>query len=97
GCHALFTRALAQTRVEFPALEDLGLSAGSDPYIEGVHELIMAIGDAATADALASMLVHLLELLGRLIGGDMAMKLIERSLPASDRGDATQDRRREEA
>lgn len=65
--------------------------------MEGVHELVMANGDTATADALASMLVHLLELLGRLIGDDMAMKLIERTLPASDRGDATQDSRREEA
>ena len=57
----------------------------------------MANGDAAAAEALASMLVLLLELLGRLIGDDMAMKLIERCLPESDRGNATLEGRREEA
>jgi hypothetical protein len=43
------------------------------------------------------MLVLLLELLGRLIGDDMAMKLIERCLSASERGDTNSDSRREEA
>ena len=57
----------------------------------------MANGDDAAAEALESMLVRLLELLGRLIGDDMAMKLIERTLPASDRGDTTSDSRQEEA
>jgi hypothetical protein len=56
----------------------------------------MAHGDAATAEALESMLVRLVELLGRLIGDDMAMKLIERSLAASGPS-ATSRGRREEA
>jgi hypothetical protein len=97
GCHALFTRALAQARIEYPALGQIQLHARSEPYIDGVPEAIMAHGDPATAEALESMLVHLVELLGRLIGDDMAMKLIERSLAASDRGDPTSDGRREEA
>ena len=57
----------------------------------------MAHGDAATAEALESMLVHLVELLGRLIGDDMATKLIERSVGVSERGNALSDDRREEA
>ena len=97
GCHALFTRALAQARTEYPALGQIQLRARSEPYIDGVAETIMAHGDAATAEALESMLVRLVELLGRLIGDDMAMKLIERSLAASERGDPTSDGRREEA
>jgi len=97
GCHALFTRALAQARTEYPALEQIQLRARSEPYIDGVGETIMAHGDAPTAEALESMLVRLVELLGRLIGDDMAMKLIERSLAASERGEATSDGRREEA
>ncbi len=96
GCHALFTRALAQARTEYPALGQIQLRARSEPYIEGVAETIMAHGDAATADALELMLADLVELLGRLIGDDMAMKLIERSLAASETG-ATSDGRREEA
>ncbi len=57
----------------------------------------MAHGDAATAKALEAMLVSLIELLGRLIGDDMATKLIGRGLPASERRDATSDGIREEA
>ena len=56
----------------------------------------MAFGDPATDEALESMLARLVELLGRLIGDDMAMKLIERSL-VSDRDGAPSVKRREEA
>jgi len=97
GCHALFTRALTQAQTEYPALAQIQLRARSEPYIDGVAETIMARGDPATAEAFESMLVHLVELLGRLIGDDMAMKLIERSLAASERGGPPSEARREEA
>ena len=57
----------------------------------------MAHGDPATAEALESMLVRLVELLGRLIGDDMSTKLIERTLAPSERGDGSSGDRREEA
>jgi hypothetical protein len=97
GCHALFTRALAQAQVEYPALGQIQLRARSEPYIDGVAATIMAHGDAATAQALQSMLVHLVELLGRLIGDDMAMRLIDRSLFASEPSDGGPGSTREEA
>ena len=97
GCHALFTRALAQARTEYPLLEQIQLRARSEPYIDGVAATIMAHGDPATAEGLESMLVRLVELLGRLIGDDMATKLIERSLAASETNDTTLDGTREEA
>jgi hypothetical protein len=78
-------------------LGQIQLRARSELYIDGVAETIMAHGDPATAEALESMLVRLVELLGRLIGDDMAVKLIERSLAVSERGDATSDGRQEEA
>jgi hypothetical protein len=95
GCHALFTRALAQAQTEYPALGQIQLHARSDPYIDGVTETVMARGDPATAEAIEAMLVRLVELLGRLIGDDMAMKLIDRSLNASKPDDSTSDRREE--
>lgn len=95
GCHALFTRALAETRPEYAALAQIQLLARSDPYVDGVAETIMARGDPATAEALEWMLVRLVELLGRLIGEDMAMKLIEQGSAASERGDAASGRREE--
>lgn len=97
GCHALFTRALAQARTEYPALAEIQLHVRSEPYIDGLAATIMAHGDAATVVALESMLVRLVELLGRLIGDDMATKLIERSLAASETRDATLGGTREEA
>jgi hypothetical protein len=97
GCHALFTRALAETRTEYPALAQIQLRARSEPYIDGVAETIMAHGDPVTAGALESMLIRLVELLGRLIGDDMAVKLIEQSQASSEHGDGPSDDRREEA
>jgi hypothetical protein len=90
-------RAAAQARTEFPLLEQIHLHARSEPYIEGVAETIMARGDPATAEALESVLVRLVELLGRLIGDDMSIKLIERTLAPSDRTGRISDSRREEA
>ena len=97
GCHALFTRALADARGEYPALGEIQLRARSEPYVEGVAECITAHGDDATAEAVESMLVRVVELLSRLIGDDMSIKLIERSLRAAERGNATSGERREEA
>jgi hypothetical protein len=97
GCHALFTRALAEARTDYPLLGKIELRAGSDPYIGCVPETVAVYGDAGTAKALESMLIHLVELLGRLIGDDMATKLIERSSFASERANLTSRNRREEA
>jgi hypothetical protein len=97
GCHALFTRALAEARTESTALGQIQLRPRSEPYVDGVAGDIMAHGDPAVAEGLESMLVRLVELLGRLIGDDMATKLIDRSMAASGSGDRTSDGRREEA
>jgi hypothetical protein len=97
GCHALFTRALAEARTESPPLSQIKLRVGSEPYLGGVAETVVAYGDTATAKALESMLVRLVELLGRLIGDDMAMKLIERSSFASERANLTSHSKREKA
>jgi hypothetical protein len=97
GCHALFTRALAEARKDYPPLGQIKLRAGSEPYIGGVAETVVAYGDTATAKALESMLVRLVELLGRLIGDDMATKLIERSSFASERANLTSHSKREKA
>jgi hypothetical protein len=97
GCHALFTRALAEARTEYTTLDEIQLRPRSEPYVDGVAEAIMAHGDPATAEGLESMLVRLVELLGRLIGDDMARKLIDQSMTASESGYKTSDVRREEA
>lgn len=67
------------------------LRRGSTPYIYGGAEAILAHGDAATAEALKWIIVRLIELLGRLIGDDMAATLIQRGLVPSERRDTTSD------
>jgi hypothetical protein len=89
GCHALFTRARAEALTEHPALAQVQLGAQSELYVEGVAEAISAHGDDATARAIETMLLRVVELLSRLIGDDMATKLIGRSVAASGPDDAT--------
>ncbi len=83
GGHALFTRALADASEKQRLLESITLHARSTPYLEGVTEAVKKDGSAKTAAALEAMLVILIELLGRLIGIDMATNLIERGLGGS--------------
>jgi hypothetical protein len=97
GCHALFTRALTEVRARHPALAQIHLRVRSDPYVDGVAETTAAHGEAAAAQALEAMLAFLIELLGRLIGEDMAMKLIQRSVPVSSESTKITDPPKEKA
>lgn len=89
GCHALFTRALAQARTEHAALEQIRLRAKATPYVDGVAEALMEHGNGATSEAFEALLFRLIELLGRLIGDEMASKLLEQSMVAPPSGDVT--------
>jgi hypothetical protein len=97
GCHALLTRALTEARTEWPALRRVHLHPRSDPYVDGVAEAITADGDPATAEALESMIIRLVELLSRLIGEDMTMMLMERSLSPAKSAEPSLRSRQEEA
>ncbi len=79
GCHALFARARAEAEVNHPSLGALQIHARAQPYVTGVVDSVGKYGDAATADAIQSMIAGTIEILGRLIGVDMATNLIERS------------------
>lgn len=97
GCHALFTRARSQEQSANRPLDSLQLSPRHDPYIVGVEESIGEYGNDATADAIESMIVGMIELLGRLIGVDMATSLIERSLSEFPEGNSGSEKRRAKA
>jgi hypothetical protein len=88
GCHALFTRALAEAREEHQALAGVTLHVRSTHYLQGIAEAVERDGPEKTATGLESMLVTLIELLGRLIGNDMASNLIERGLGGSPEHEA---------
>jgi transcriptional regulator GlxA family with amidase domain len=97
GCHALFARARAQAQGNHPPLETLQLRARAKPYMDGLAEGVAKYGEPATAAAITSMLASMIELLGRLIGSDMANNLIERSLPDRVRDAAAPEPRSAEA
>lgn len=79
GSRALFMRALYQARVEHPSLENIQLSVRPESCLEGVADARQSHGAAATVAALESVVTALVSLLGRLIGDDMALKLISRA------------------
>ena len=97
GCHALFARARAEALVGNPSLVVLLLRARSNPYIEGVAHSVAEFGETSTAAGIEAMLISVIDLLGRLIGVDMATNLAERSLRESAIGAGRPDKRRTEA
>lgn len=79
GCQALLLRARSHAQAAHPALKDISIIAHPDLSVHGVPESIQAHGAAETAAGLESTLVALIGLLGRLIGDELAMKLVERN------------------
>lgn len=76
GCHALFARALAEVRVEHPALARVRVRANPAAGLDHVDDAVRDAGADATAAALVALLVTLLALLGRLVGDDMVEQLL---------------------
>jgi hypothetical protein len=97
GCHALFTRALAEARTKHSILETIQLHPRATPYLEGVAETVEKHGARETDEALEAMLLIVVEVLGRLIGDEMATILIERGLPELGNDGADRERGKKEA
>jgi len=91
GTNALFARALVQAQADHPALANVRYSHQSAVCLERLVESARIHGANAAADGVAAILTALIELLGRLIGLDIAMRLVEQSIPAdvSDEARAT--------
>jgi hypothetical protein len=81
GYHTLLARALADALHAHPALAAVRVRAPSDPTLEGLADAARTHGSDAVADAAAGLLAGVVDLLGRLIGEDMAAGLLERAVP----------------
>ena len=88
GTDALFARALVQAQADHPALANVRYSHQSAVCLERLAESARIHGTNAVADGVAAILTALIELLGRLIGQDIAMRLVEQSVPADAPDDA---------
>ncbi len=81
GFHALFSRALAEARSHHPALEGVRIHSATDPSLEGFSESIARHGTDAVTEGIVAMLTAFIDLLSRLIGEDMALKLLDPPVP----------------
>jgi len=76
GCNALLARALARTDSVHPALQSIRVEEDSI-YLDGVVASVEAHGVGAVTTAIEALLAALVDVLARLIGEDMAIRLIE--------------------
>jgi hypothetical protein len=77
GCAALLARALARTEAQHPALKELRRMDGREIRLDGVVTSVEVHGIAAVDAAIEALLATLVDVLGRLIGEDMALRLLD--------------------
>lgn len=90
GARALYTRAIMQAQPEHPVLERARARYAQDGNLDNVFkDLTTAHDDTVVSAALEAVLIKLFELLGRLVGDDMAARIVEPPAapgPAQDKG-----------
>jgi hypothetical protein len=83
GYRTLLDRALGLARAEHPALGGFAGLGGDEPL---TTEAVRAQGAALVAAGFVAMVAALVELLGRIIGEDMAVRLVDQIGTSSPRG-----------
>lgn len=88
GCSALAERAFTRSEWEHPAATRLRGPGNCTVPRDQIVAAIDAYGPVATAEAVAAVVVRLLEILARIIGEDMAIGIMDHRLsgPAKDTG-----------
>jgi len=77
GCNALLARALARAEREHPPLKKIRRLYGDSIHLDGVAASVDAFGVPAVTAAIEALFAALVDVLGRLIGEDMAARLID--------------------
>ena len=81
GYHALLSRALADAVRSHPSLAPVRVQGPTDPVLVRLADAAAANGIDATMGGVTTVLATIVELLGRLIGEDLAMNLMEQVMP----------------
>lgn len=89
GYHALLTRALAEASRSHPSLEAVRVPGPADPTLVGLADAAATHGMDETMQGVITILATVVELLGRLIGDDLAMDLMDQAMPDATAADAT--------
>jgi hypothetical protein len=88
GCAALLGRALALAEARHGVLASVRHVNGRGISLDGLSAAIEAHGVVTVAAAIEAMLAALLDVLGRLIGEDMAVRLMDpEALPRAGGGE----------
>lgn len=89
GCHALLTRAVALARAENPVLlRNARVGSRSRSWLEGVADNPSTNAAYAGNEGIESILTALMELLGRLVGDQIAINMLQPCLPDKSNDDA---------
>lgn len=83
GYGALLDRALAKARADYPALDGISGLGGETAVIEAA---VRARGAGGLSAGLTALVAELVELLGRIIGAEMAAQLVDQISLPSPRG-----------
>lgn len=76
GCTALLARALARTESAHPVLTNIRRVANDTIVLDGVAAGVESHGVLAVTTALEALFTALADILGRLIGEDMALRVM---------------------
>lgn len=90
GCSALLARALARTEGDHPALKNIRGQNGRGIYLDGIEASVKTHGVAEVTAGVEALLAALVDVLGRLIGDDMAIRLIDHDGPRPRTDDGAQ-------
>jgi hypothetical protein len=82
GYRALLARALERVRVEHPALNHISCMGGDDQEIAAA---VRVHGAAKVAAGIVALVAALIDLLGRIVGEEMAVELVNQAGAASPR------------
>jgi len=81
GFDALFARALALTRAEYPMLAGIHYEAANGYGLTGLRESAHEHAPTDLLDALVTVTAHFLAVLVRLIGADLVVRLMREAWP----------------
>ena len=85
GCAALLTRALARTEGAHPLLKDLRSRADEGIRVDGIPASAAAHGIDEVTAAIEALFAALVDILIRLIGDDMTIRLLDHDGPQPPR------------
>jgi hypothetical protein len=81
GCAALLDRALAHTKRAHPVVKDLRWRPGEGIALAGIATNAGAHGIESVTAAMEALITALVDILSRLIGDDMVLRLLDHDDP----------------